>query len=86
MFRRLLPTVVFLLLGATVLAAAASGGPWGEAAYGPVIGKPTTVPIGPLAGKGFVAVQGDAQRHRRTAHGRNDGRRPVRRGKAASTQ
>jgi Calx-beta domain len=56
MFGRLLPTVALLLLGATVLAAAASGGPRQEAAYGPVIGKPTTVPIAPLAGKAFVAV------------------------------
>lgn len=56
MFGRLLPTVVLLLLGATVLAAAASGGPREEAAYGPVIGKPTTVPLAPLAGKGFAAA------------------------------
>lgn len=56
MFGRLLPMVVLFLLGGTVLAAAASGGPRQEAAYGPVIGKPTTAPIAPSAGKGFVAV------------------------------
>jgi hypothetical protein len=56
MFARLLPTVALVLLGATVMAAAASGGPRRQAGYGPVIGKPVTAPVAPLAGKGFVAV------------------------------
>jgi hypothetical protein len=56
MFARLLPSIALLLLGATVVAATASGGPRREAGYGPVIGKPVTLPVAPLAGKGFVAV------------------------------